>query len=357
VALYEGLKSSSDQAASRPSRPALRPLPVYEPRVERPWRELHHERADAKSSGSFLDNLLGAGSQAKVATALRPAKKVQNPPARQAWSSSKVEAVGSGQRSVPRGKKGMGRAVIVLMVMAWGLVRLHPWTRMHLGHFGFADIKTEIGAVRVGAGDSPVPTRTAGWTADLESLFKPADDPAKAQAAAQQDEAAKQKEAEDASHLAALPVDPAGGTALALWQDGAGHWWQVNGSAELRPCNGPADKDSLGLPEIRGVASQAEEHGQGKRLSLKLPEGLLKTLLPLEPSVASEVRAVLLDDPSVPALLTHDGTRCLLDATDWERCQRHLGLVLADLAAKKRRAALIDLRYEDTAVVRPAGRV
>ena len=188
-------------------------------------------------------------------------------------------------------------------------------------------------------------------------MFKPADDPAKAQAAAQQDEAAKQKEAEDASHLAALPVDPAGGTALALWQDGAGHWWQVNGSAELRPCNGPADRDSLGLPEIRGVAAGAEEHGQGKRLSLKLPEGLLKTLLPLEPSVASEVRALLLDDPSVPALLTHDGTRCLLDATDWERCQRHLGLVLADLAAKKRRAALIDLRYEDTAVVRPAGRV
>jgi hypothetical protein len=355
VALYEGLKSSSDKAGSVPSRPVLRPLPAYEPRVERPWKELRHERADSKRSGSFLDNLLGAGSQAKVASALRPAKRSQAPAPE--WRSSKVEAVGSGQRAVPRGKKGMGRAVIVLMVMAWGLVRLHPWTRVHLGHFGFAEVKAEIGAVRGGAVDSPAPPRTAGWTADLESLFKPADDPAKAQADAQQDAAAKQKEAEDASHLAALPVDPAGGTALALWQDGAGHWWQVNGSAELRPCNGPADKDSLGLPEIRGVASQAEEHGQGKRLSLKLPEGLLKGLLPLEPSVASEVRAVLLDDPSVPALLTHDGTRCLLDAGDWERCQRHLGLVLADLAAKKRRAALIDLRYEDTAVVRPAGRV
>jgi cell division septal protein FtsQ len=167
---------------------------------------------------------------------------------------------------------------------------------------------------------------------------------------------ASQKDAEEAVRLSALPVDPAGGTALALWQDGAGRWWQVNGKAELRPCEGPAAKESLGLPELRGVSAAAQEHGQGKRLALRLPAGLLKTLLPLEPSVASEVRAVLLDDPAQPALLTHDGTRCLLDLGDWERRQRRLGLVLADLAAKKRRASLIDLRYEDTAVVRPAGR-
>ena len=198
---------------------------------------------------------------------------------------------------------------------------------------------------------------SAGWSQDLASLFRASSDEDHAKEALKQEAEAQEKEAQDQAHLAALPVDPAGGSALALWQDGSGKWWQVNAKAELRPCSGPADRDSLGLPELRGVAAEASEHGQGKRLSLKLPEGLLRALLPLQPSVASEVRALLLDDPAQPALLTHDGTRCLLDPSDWERRQRRLGLVLADLAAKKRRASVIDLRYEDTAVVRPAGRV
>jgi len=72
--------------------------------------------------------------------------------------------------------------------------------------------------------------------------------------------------------------------------------------------------------------------------------------------VASEVRAVDLSDPADPVLLTHEGVRCLLGGEAWPQREKRLALVLADLAARKRRAGLIDLRYDDTAVVRPAGR-
>jgi hypothetical protein len=348
MALYEGLKAASEKPAPAPARPALRPLPPprSEP-LERRWKELHLERPGTGSGAGFLDRLLGQGSQAKVSQALAPSRRstreeAEAPP----WRRARVEAVGSGQRALPAGKKGLGRAAIVVLALAWGLVRLHPAARLE-------------GALNAFHRDAPPPPAAASsaWGQDLASLFRPSSDEERAQEEAKQAAQDKAKEAQEQLHLAALPVDPAGGAALALWQDAAGKWWQVNGKAELRPCGGPADKESLGLPELRGVCAQAAEHGQGKRLSLKLPEGLLRTLLPLEPSVASEVRALLLEDPSQPALLTHDGTRCLLDPSDWERRQRRLGLVLADLAAKKRRAALIDLRFEDTAVVRPAGRV
>ena len=354
MALYEGLRPSSEREAPIIPRPAARPAVP-----ERAWKELHHERSSSRPSASFLDNLLGQGSQAKVSQVFAPSRKdISLPPppggaagrrpaaGGPAWRSAKVEAVGSGQSTRPRGKKGVGRALLVVIVLVIGLSRLHSWNRP---------------SARVDVAPKPTPraesASNGGWSQDLASLFRPSNEAERAKRDAAEALEARRKEAEEAAHLASLPVDPAGGTALALWQDGAGRWWQVNGKGELRLSAGPSAKDSLGLPELRGVSAAAEEHGGGKRLSLKLPAGLLKELLPLEPSVASEVRAVLLDDPTQPGLLTHDGTRCLLDASDWERRQRRLGLVLADLAAKKRRALLIDLRYEDTAVVRPAGRV
>ncbi|HXC62841.1 MAG TPA: hypothetical protein VNZ67_00720, partial [bacterium] len=59
-----------------------------------------------------------------------------------------------------------------------------------------------------------------------------------------------------------------------------------------------------------------------------------------------------LSDPLQPVLLTHDGTRCLLGDAQWKEREQHLAMVLADLAARRRRAASIDLSYDDTAVVR-----
>jgi len=255
-----------------------------------------------------------------------------------------MEAVGSAPSAEPRGKKGLGRAILALGLLGFGLMRLHPWTAK----------KAEAPILRRSVGSEA--SAEGGWAKDLASLFHSSTDAEKAREEAEKARAERLAQQKEMARLAALPVVPAGGEALALWQDGAGRWWQVNGKAELSPSGGPGAKDGLGLPELRGVAAMAEEHGGGRRLSLQVPSGLLKDLLPLEPSVASEVRALLLDDPAHPALMTHDGTRCLLDSADWSRRQRRLGLVLADLAAKKRRASLIDLRYEDTAVVRPAGR-
>jgi hypothetical protein len=249
----------------------------------------------------------------------RPEKAAKAEPR---WRTMKVEAVGSGQTAVPRGKKGVGRALLAMLFLVYVLLRWQPWTQ------------------------------AGRLVQEMKPLFAAQTPAEKAKVDLEQHKA----DIAGAARLAALPVDPAGGKALALWQDGLGRWWAVNGQGQLRSSTGPAAKDSLGLPELRGCRVQASEHGQAKRLALALPDGLLKDLLPLQASVASEVRALLLDDPAEPELLTHDGTRCLLSADGWQRRQQRLGLVLSDLAAKKRRAALIDLRYEDSAVVRPAGR-
>lgn len=340
MALYEGLKSSQD-------KPVERPLPPRAALPAREWTTLRHETRPSKAEPGFLDKMLGQGSQAKLQSTFssRPAPSAPAPKA-PTWTKAKLEAVGSAPSGVPKGKKGLGRALLAVMVLGFGLMRLHPWTRA----------KEEPALLRRATPAATAVGSEGGWAKDLASLFHASTDEEKAREEARAALAEKLKDQKEAARIAALPVNAASGEALALWQDGSGRWWQVNAKAELRPCSGPGAKDSLGLPELRGVAAEAEEHAGGKRLSLKLPKGLLKDLLPLEPSVASEVRAIQLEDPAQPALLTHDGTRCLLDAADWERRQRRLGLVLADLAAKKRRASLIDLRYEDTAVVRPAGR-
>ena len=114
--------------------------------------------------------------------------------------------------------------------------------------------------------------------------------------------------------------------------------------------------ENLGLPEIRGLAAHSEAWRGSRRTVLDIAPDRLGALLPLDPAVSSEVRALSLENPAQPALLTHDGARCLLDAKDWNLAQKRLGMVLADLAARRRRASLIDLRYDGTAVVRPLGR-
>lgn len=334
MALYEGLRDRSESLE--------RPVPPRAPQPAREWKSYNVELRPKASRPSFFDNMLGQGSQAKVKAALRSQPAPAVPAA--AWAKPKMEVVGSAPSAVPAGKKGVGRSILALGLLGFGLLHFRPWKQ------------SPAEATPLRRVQAPTNGNEGGWAKDFASLFHASTDVEKAHEEALKASAEREAQQQEAAHLAALPVNAAGGEALALWQDGSGKWWQVNAKAELRPCSGPADKDSLGLPELRGVAADAEEHAGGKRLSLRLPHGLLKELLPLEPSVASEVRAILLDDPAQPALLTHDGTRCLLDATDWERRQRRLGLVLADLAAKKRRASLIDLRYEDTAVVRPAGR-
>jgi hypothetical protein len=233
-----------------------------------------------------------------------------------------MQAIGAGESHLPRGRKGLGRALLIAGGLAWAALALRPWQK--------------AGALR------------ADWSALFSVPAQETPDQKDARDAAQK--------AKDAAALNALPLQAATGRPVGLWRDGAGRWWRVASDGALAPCDAPLAAENLGLPEIRGVAARAEAAGGGRRMVLDLPNGRLGELLPLDPDVGSEVSAVQLEDPSQPVLLTHDGVRCLMGDGDWEDRQRRLALVLADLAARRRRVGEIDLRYDSTAVVRPLGR-
>jgi hypothetical protein len=341
MALYQGLHRQPDDAP-RPRAWQAKPkpgfsgagwkAPVTAPRRE--WRALRHEAHGELSDAPMLDRLLGQGAShtlgRAVGTAIARARapRGEAAPALEAprrevpVHRQRFQAVGAGEAPLPRGRKGVIRGALLLFGVAAAVLALKPWQR--------------LGALHV----------------DVAALFSAPDPEAQAKA-----EALKhQQDAADATRLAALPLEPGTGKALGLWQDARGAWFTVDGEGLLAPGDAPGAKASLGLVPLRGLAAHSEPHGQGRRLRLDLPDGLLKELLPLRPGVASEAQALLLSEAGEPVVLTHDGARCLLSRDRWEAQQDRLALVLADLAARKRRAGLIDLRYEDSAVVRPIGR-
>lgn len=319
MALYQGLQQHRDDEAPAPR-----------------WRELQASTRN-EAQGNFLDRLLGEGSTqvlgravgtaigslrrgATKAEAARPALlQSRRAPLMQ---SKRMEAVGSGEAPLPRGRKGVIRGFLMVLGLLWAVAMLKPWQR---------------------AGELNM---------DLAALFSAPDPAADAKRALEK----RRRESLEAARLAALPLIPASGEPLGLWQDGRGQWYSVDANGGLAPGEAPGRRASLGLVQLRGVAALSEPKGQGRSLRLDLPEGLLKDLLPLQPGVASEAQALLLSDKGEPVILTHDGARCLLSLEGWEKQQARLALVLADLAARRRRASLIDLRYDDSAVVRPAGR-
>jgi hypothetical protein len=284
-----------------------------------------------------LDRFLGQGSAqtlgravgGALAAARRPAAAAPKPDllrrAQPGFRARHLQAVGAGEGAHGRGRKGVIRGLLLLLGLAWAAFMLKPWQA--------------AGELRV----------------DLAALFKrpPA---ASAPQASSAGKAQAQRDQAEAAHLEGLPIIPGRGEALALWQGPSGRWYRVDAHGLLSPGEAPGQRGSLGLVQLRGIQAASEPHGQGRRLRLRLPSGLLKELLPLKAGVSSEAQALLLDDPAEPVILTHDGARSLLSRQGWERQQERLALVLADLAARKRRAELIDLRYDDSAVVRPAGR-
>jgi hypothetical protein len=332
VALYEGLKRGLDpDPAPLPRRQAYAP-----PAQAQAWRRVEARVQDqGEARAPWMDRLLGSGSTHTLGKAagqalagLRSAK-AEAPKAaapRDSWRPQRMQAVGAGESPVPHGRKGVIRGFLVAGGLAWAVLALRPWQKA-------GELKVDVSALfshpdaAQPAPDGAVAAERAGAVAD-----------AQAQAQAQ----------DTARKLAALPVVPGTGKALALWQDGSGRWYKVDGEGVLAPTASPWAKDCLGLPELRGLAALSEAHGAGRRLKVDLPQGLL----PLDEGVATETRAVLLSDPLQPVLLTHEGTRCLLGDGQWKEREQHLAMVLADLAARRRRAANIDLSYEDTAVVR-----
>lgn len=314
------------------------------------WRELKAEvRPGRDQATPWLDRLLGAGSTRVVGQAagaalgaMRRARSEPPPrrPAPQPWRPQRLQAVGAGEGALPRGRKGLIRGLLLAVGLLWGVLSLRPWA-------GAPGLASDLGALF-----RPAAPREAAKPKAKPGQQEPAAEAAKAQTEA---EAAAVASAQ-AKALAALPLVPAKGKPLALWQDSEGAWYTADAQGLLAPGQAPGHRDSLGLVVLKGVAARNEPQGQGRRMRLDLPPGALKDLLPLAPGVSSEVQALWLDDPAQPVLVTHDGTRCLLAAEGWALQQERLALVLADLAARGRQAAQIDLRYEDSAVVRPAGR-
>jgi hypothetical protein len=349
LALYEGLKQGRSVEAVAPSREAVRrPMesvrrPAEAVRVaERPaeapaWKSLRAQtREERRPSAPFMDRFLGAGSaqilrssaaalfggppkprrQAPAAAAPAPRREARG------LSEPRMQVVGGGESEAPHGRRGLGRGFLAVLALSGTMAALRPWQK--------------AGVLK----------------ADWSALFQ-VPEAAGASGTAQQSAAAAKAAAEDAAKLAALPFQAGTGVPLGLWRDSSGRWWRVDGEGALAPCVDPEAAENLGLPEIRGAAAHAEEYRGGRRLLLNLPPGRLAELLPLQSCMASEVQAVDVQDPAQPVLLTLDGVRCLMGDTDWSGRQKHLALVLADLAVRRRRAAQVDLRFEGTAVVRP----
>jgi hypothetical protein len=344
LALYEGLKQGRIVEAAAPLREAVRRPKEAERAAARPaqppaWKALRAElREERRPSAGFMDRFLGAGSGRALRGAAgalfgsgEPPKPRRRPPAPAAaeprretrgFSEARMQVVGGGESQLPHGRRGLGRAFLAVLALSGTVAALRPWQKS--------------GMIK----------------ADWSALFR-IPDAVGASGADQQAAADSRQAAEDAAKLAALPFQAGTGTALGLWRDSSGRWWRVDGEGALAPCADPEAPENLGLPEIRGAAAHAEEYRGGRRLLLNLPPGRLAELLPLQSAMASEVQAIDVQDPTQPILLTLDGVRCLMGDTDWSGRQKHLALVLADLAVRRRRAAQVDLRFEGTAVVRP----
>jgi hypothetical protein len=325
MALYEGLKRAARESAEATS----------ELRFSSGWRRLEARVQAGRGAAPLMDRLLGAGASQTLRRALGVGGGAGVPRSSAALPSSRrsenlvlrrVQAVGSGQQAVPRGRKGLIRGLLAAAGLLWAVLALRPW---QLSGRLNADVAALFRLPSVAGSAASERFGTARVQAERESR-------------------------EEAARLAALPLELGRGRARALWRDGQGRWYGVDGDGRLLESRGPGAKENLGLVELTGCRALAEKHGKVRRLRLDLPRGRLDELLPLLPALASEAATLDLSDPNLAVLTTYEGTRCLLPVGDFARAQRRLALVLADLAARRRRAAQIDLRYEDSAVVKPA---
>lgn len=300
------------------------------------WRDMAADmqvRRGRPAAPGFLDRLLGRG--ASQALGGRPGPSPAPSP-RQEWRQQNLEAVGSGQAqaALPRGRRGLGRAILAAALLAWGLAQLRPWQKA-----------------------APLASRLGSWMGSLGAEGRAERERQALERERQEAQAAEELKRRQAAELAALPFEPSRERALALWADGRGGLWRVDAEGLLGAQLGPGEPPLL-LPELRGLDCADERHGKSRRRRLSLPEGLLARLLPLEPEMAGETLALLLDKPGEPRLLTVDGTLCLLggEDQDWPRSQRGLKQVLGDLRKRGKRGETIDLRVKGLAVVKPAAR-
>ncbi len=303
------------------------------------WREVRSSvpRAPRRGGGSWLDAMLGEGSSNKLEP-LRRAWKREAPKAAPAPAARvRVEMRGK-EEPGDRKRRGVIRLVLGGCLALWVLASLHPG-------------------------------RKAGWLARqarkrgawLVALFKaPAAGPqagvAEAQRVAQGDAPTELASASPAPTPQGTPVAALGGAAVALVQSGDGRWYRMDAQGRVQLSSGPDDPQNMDLPVVVGMPVQNLVQGGRWVKALDFQGASLAGLFPLRPMLLTEVTTVDLSNPANPKVVTHEGTTAWLGQGDFGVKERHLGLVLRDLAAKGKLASLIDMRFQGSAVVTLAGR-
>ncbi len=246
--------------------------------------------------GHWVDAMLGAGSRKVVEKAFAGAR-AQGPAA---GRPLQMRAQGSEEEGtpLPRKRKGVIRLLAALAALGWVAAQTRPWE-------GIRFVKATVPAPEAPAAQ-PSPKAT---------------------------------------------VADAGGKALALWQGRDGQWYGVNKKGGLTRMGREDALARLDLPHLSAAAVAGEEKGGKVELSLKMPEGMLEELLPLEESLATEVESLSVGEGGA-RLRTHSGILAELGLGGYKAKQARLAAVLSDLAARRKRAALVDMRYEGTAVVK-----
>lgn len=293
------------------------------------WSPVHYRSPrpqERARSAPWLDRLLGTGSS-QVLNRARASRPVPAPaPVKPRVSRPAVEMVGKPGQTLSPARKGMIRAMVGLALLVWAGFALRPVAKTAWKKFS-----THQKARGKAALQAAKPVLQA---AEKDSTL----------------EAALVKPTPEGTPVAKLKSE-----AVALCSAG-GRWYEVDAQGRVSASGGPEEKSHIGMPLISaGGIQQVVEKGVWV---MKLNAGAadLEGLFPLQPMLAPEVAAIMLNESGNVRVLTHDGTVAWLGQGRLQEKEARLAAVLADLAPKGRRAWQIDLRYEDSAVVRVASR-
>ena len=296
-------------------------------RVQRPQRLLKVEgtRGRPGQQPHWLDAMLGAGSRKKIkrgtSRVLESNARLTRPeiPRSQSKQAGLVPA---------RPRRGWIRIGLAAGVLIWSLTIIRPWDHLR-------NMVDHLQASR------------EGKAVEVAAQPRPAEGPAEAEAALPQ----------ETVPLKLTPVIPGlRGGPVALWEGRSGTWFQVDAQGNLDKTEGPALAENLGLPILQGVGSRKVPDGDRLVLKLESDGKLLASLFPLHSDLAPEIATVKLNDTRNPVLVTVSGVTVPMGEGEYQTKQARLALVLNDLAAKKRRAVQVDMRYSNSAVVKLKGK-
>jgi hypothetical protein len=292
------------------------------------WQTLHARAPRGARQPGFLDRMLGRGAQASLARPM--ARPLAKPAPARPMARPRLEMHGS-QAPQPLRHRGFLRAALALGLLAWALAAFKPWRHV-------PDLVAGLKSMR---GHASAPKVMHPAAADPLLALLPTPVAAPAQTAA--------------PTPAGTPVAHLREAAAALVKAGDGRWYAVDRLGYAEPSLGPDQPSTLGLPFLTGARVQAVAEGGQWRMKVSGAESLAG-ILPLRQQLATEVESIDLADPADPVLRTVDGATVRLgDGVSFSR-QAWLAAVLADLAAKGKRASQIDLRFRGQAVVRLAAR-